>query len=111
MNYKLNLPVHIHLGVPDSERSKRQEIRITIEFQADTEKAAQSDNIEDCPVNYQEIHDLVYQIGAQEFHLLESLHQTLLTEISTKFPQAKDLQILISKKPWKHGYVEVSGSL
>lgn len=108
MKYKLNIPLQIHLGVPEQERAGIQEVCVIVEFEADTKKAQKSDSIQDCPVDYQQIYDLVQDFETQEFCLLESLHHAIYKALKERFPMVKDWEVTLFKQPWERGYVEVT---
>ena len=108
MHYKLSVPLSLHLGVPTAERAKPQEICVIVEFEADTTTAEQSDRIEDCPVNYQMIHDLIQLFGEDEVQLLEHLHRQIITQLEQQFPQVETWKVTLFKTPWERGYIEIS---
>ncbi len=107
MKYELNTTLSLRLGVPDEERATPQDVIITVRFEIDTAEAEKSDDVSDCPINYQDIYDLVHKYSDKEFHLLESLHRSISLDLEASFDLVKIWNVEICKKPWNNGSVKI----
>ena len=108
MKYILtDIPVDIHLGVEDEERSTLQEILISLSFSYDSKKASKSDDIHDT-VDYFLVRKYIEQFDdGKSYHLLETLHAEMLEGLKETFPEMKDVQLSIEKFPFETGSVIV----
>ena len=108
MKYTLaQIPVSLHLGVPDEERKTKQEILVDVRFEFDSTQAQTSDEFEGL-IDYQAVYDAVQRFpGDHHFVTVEYLYRELLTHLQEKFPKAENLEIRIQKFPFEDGWVEV----
>lgn len=91
-----------HIGVPEAERRKKQTISISLIAYFDTDKSAQTDDIQDT-VDYSLVHQTMKGIiTSQSFHLAETLAHTLIDTILERFPVTKATLTLKKYKPMKH---------
>lgn len=108
MRFTLNdIEVGIFLGVEAEERSEKQEILVSISFDANIEKAAKTDAISDT-VDYFEMYSFVKKFPKEnEFNLLERFYTELLSALKNTFPKAKNLKLKIKKFPFEDAVVVV----
>ena len=108
MHYTLaQIPVSLHLGVPEEERAQKQEILVDVQFEFDSSKAEKNDQFEGL-IDYAAVYFSVQNFpGDHHFITVEYLYRELLTHLQEKFPQAENLEIRIQKFPFEEGWVEI----
>ncbi|MFO0773972.1 MAG: dihydroneopterin aldolase [Nitrospiraceae bacterium] len=80
------LEFHAHVGVTDAERRVAQPIAVDVEFDWPTERAGQTDNLQDT-IDYAAVADrLTATATRQQDRLLETMAERLLTTLFAEFP-------------------------
>lgn len=91
-----DLKVSCILGVGKQERSKPQEVTITVVLTVNANKASVSDDVSDI-VNYRELYTaLVDGIAKTSFHLLEALCN-YVADICLQNPVVESVKVTITK--------------
>ena len=86
-----------HLGVPAEERAVEQEILIDIELRMDLAKPGHSDNFADT-VDYAAVRNVLAEVAARRTYVLvESLAETMASEILARFPIIPEVQVTLHK--------------
>lgn len=94
-----DVPVKLHLGVPEEERATEQEILVTLQWQCDTAMAMSSDDVEDT-VDYFSVRECIQAFsGTGEWKLVEKFIADLQRELWKKFPRMSDIQLSVRKFP------------
>jgi D-erythro-7,8-dihydroneopterin triphosphate epimerase len=91
-----NMRVSCIVGVSEKERSKSQEILITIKLNVDAKKASETDNVSDT-INYRELYTSIYQlVSKSKFYLLEALAKHIVT-FCLQYTQVKKIKVAVTK--------------
>ena len=108
MKFKIrDIEILLSLGITPKERSLPQKILISLCWNEDTVKAAQSDNIADT-TDYFAVREFVKNfLQEKSFSLLEKLHHELFQAVRNYFPELQDLKITIEKFPFESGSVVI----
>jgi dihydroneopterin aldolase len=90
------VPLHCHIGVPDAERSRPQQIIVDLEIELDTRAAAATDDIT-TTVNYSNVVDALEELaGASRVRLIEALAERMAERVLL-FPSANGVLLRIKK--------------
>lgn len=91
-----DLEVRVKIGIFDWERKIKQRVLISLEFPADTRKAARRDRIEDA-ADYKRIakHVIAFA-GKSQFYLVETLAERLAGSLLKNF-RLRELRLRLSK--------------
>ena len=93
------IPVKIHLGVPEEERATPQEIFIDLRWSADTSKVEESDDINHT-VNYFELREwTMHWSKGKSFATVEKCIFHFHKEVQKKFPMMSDVHVTLTKIP------------
>lgn len=99
MNDKIHLRgVHLecHIGVPPEERAQSQELIVDVELDVDVRAAGLSDRFADT-VDYAAVRESMVQVaGRRQYALIESLAESLASEILAAFP-VESVRLLVRK--------------
>jgi len=91
-----NLRLRTIIGIKDEERENRQDVVINVAIEVDTEKAGESDDIDDA-VNYKTItKSIIKEIEGSDYFLLEKLANSVLRLI-TKNSKIRKATVKIDK--------------
>ena len=109
MHYHLkNLEIKVWLGVYESEKEAPQRVLVNAWFEADTQLAAESDDLADT-IDYALVEKFIRDFaGETHFELLERLHTAMLQGLQQQFAALKKLQLSIEKFPFENGSVVIS---
>lgn len=95
------------IGVYESEKTAPQTVILNVSFDFDSAKAAQTDVLEDT-IDYAQIEALLREVCLSDhFALLEKLQAVLKVKVAQQFPQISNLAIVIEKKPFESGSIEI----
>lgn len=93
------IPVKIHLGVTEEERSEPQEIFITLLWQADTRKVEESDEVKDT-IDYFELREwTMHWSKGKSFATIEKCLFHFHKEIQKAFPRMSEVHVSLTKIP------------
>ncbi len=93
------IPVKIHLGITEEERSEPQEIFITLLWQTDTSVVEISDDIKDT-VDYFALREWIMHWGkGKSFATVEKCLFHFHKEIQKQFPKMQDVHVSLTKVP------------
>ena len=93
------IPVKIHLGITEEERSDPQEIFVTLLWQADTTKVQESDDIKDT-VDYFALREwTMHWSKGKSFATIEKCLFHFHKEVQKKIPQMNDVHVSLTKVP------------
>ncbi|MDD2488083.1 MAG: dihydroneopterin aldolase [Bacteroidales bacterium] len=84
-------------GCFDEEQKIGTHFRVDLEFEADTFKAEQSDNINDT-VNYLSVYQTIKRVFEEPSHLLERTARKIGDTLLKEYPQMEYCKIKITKK-------------
>ena len=88
--------ISAHCGITKDERSQVQPIRIDLELNCSNSQAGETDNIQ-YTIDYAHVINRLVEIGTNEqFHLVESLAEHIITTLFNEFPII-DLKIWVRK--------------
>jgi len=91
-----NLKLRTIIGINDWERDHQQDIIINVIIEFDASKSSQTDNIDDT-IDYKTItKQIIKEVEASKFYLLEKLCKMIL-DIITTHPLVKEANVRIDK--------------
>jgi dihydroneopterin aldolase len=92
-----NMEFHAYHGVYPDEKKYGNIFSVDLEFSADLQRAAQTDNINDT-INYELIYNIIQQEMNIASNLLENVANRIYSSIKENFPKISALKVRISKK-------------
>jgi len=107
--YLENMLFYANHGVYEAEKQKGNMFSVDIELEADLQKAASSDNLNDT-LNYEQIYDITAAEMKIRSNLLENVAERIFIKINHNFPQITSLKVKVSKHnpPFKGRVEKVS---
>jgi dihydroneopterin aldolase len=86
-----------HIGVPEEERAKTQELIVDIELGVDLRGAWASDRFEDT-VDYAAVRDVIARVAGQRpYALVETLAESMAAAVLSEFAKVESVRVLVRK--------------
>ena len=93
-----NISVWTVIGMPDQERTKEQQIFVTVELLGSLRSIAKSDNVSD-GIDYAKVTEEVQEIAKTERKTIERFAEDIASALLKKYKPVGGVRITVTKKP------------
>lgn len=91
-----NMEFHAFHGVYSDEKKNGNTFSVDLEFEADLQRAAETDNIDDT-INYELIYNIIQREMNIPSNLLENVAGRIYKAVKARFPDISALQVKVTK--------------
>ena len=92
-----NMEFHAFHGVYSDEKKNGNTFSVDLEFEADLQRAAETDDIDDT-VNYELIYNIIQQEMNITSNLLEHVASRIYNAVKEQFPEISTLKVKVTKQ-------------
>ena len=91
-----NMEFHAFHGIYPDERKNGNKFSVDLEFEADLQRAAKTDDIDDT-INYEQIYNIIQQEMSITSNLLENVASRIYNAVKEQFAEISTLKVKVTK--------------